>query len=184
MPKTILIMRHAKSSWATAGMDDHSRPLNKRGLRDAPVMGQMLVEQSLVPDMLLLSSSKRTKMTAQFLIEEFEGRRTIGGNSFAKKDAIATPDLYHATWKTHLRLMQGLSETTTSGQTEEPNSVMLLAHNPGIEALIEKLTGQQETMPTAAIAWIELAVEKWSDSNTAIDQGAFRLVEVWRPKSM
>lgn len=181
MSKTILIMRHAKSSWATPGMDDHERPLNKRGIRNAPVMGQMLVEHSLVPDVLMFSSARRTEMTAASLVKEFMGKKTIGGGSFDAGSAMNKPSLYHAPWQVFTDLMEGLAQTDAA---REPSSVMFLAHNPGVEMLIEQLTGQIETMPTAAIAWLELSVDTWANTKAGIDQGAFRFLEVWRPKSL
>ena len=75
-------MRHAKSSWAQSGLADHDRPLNKRGNKDAPVMGKMLVERKLVPQRLLYSSANRTVMTAKLLAEQFDGETTIGGDAF------------------------------------------------------------------------------------------------------
>lgn len=181
MSKTILIMRHAKSSWATPGMDDHLRPLNKRGLRDAPVMGQMLAEHALVPDLLMYSSARRTEMTAALLNDEFMGEKTIGGRSFDAASAVNTPSLYQASWQVFLELMEGLA---LPDATQELSSVMLLAHNPGVEMLIEQLTGQVERMPTAAIAWLELSVDSWSQAKEAVGHGGFRFVEVWRPKSL
>ena len=63
--KTILLLRHAKSSWKDAGLSDHARPLNKRGLRDAPRMGRLIAEQRLKPELILSSSAVRAMRTAQ-----------------------------------------------------------------------------------------------------------------------
>ena len=57
--KTLLLLRHAKSSWKDADLDDHDRPLNKRGKRDAPRMSQLIVQQDLVPELILSSTAKR-----------------------------------------------------------------------------------------------------------------------------
>ncbi|MFG0335704.1 MAG: SixA phosphatase family protein, partial [Maioricimonas sp. JB049] len=62
--KTLLLMRHAKSSWADPSKADHDRPLNARGKRDAPRMGQWLLEQNLVPDRIVSSTARRARKTA------------------------------------------------------------------------------------------------------------------------
>src|SRR5438105_4097768 len=69
MSKTLLIMRHAKSSWKEAELDDHERPLNKRGRRAAPAMGQLLRENSLTPDAILSSTALRARQTAEAVAE-------------------------------------------------------------------------------------------------------------------
>ena len=183
MTKTILVMRHAKSSWATAGMDDHQRPLNKRGLRDAPVMAKYIVDQGLVPGIVYYSSAKRTKMTMELLGEVFSGQTTLEGKPFSESAMIKTKDLYHAPWATYVKIMSSLADENVN---EETSSVMLLGHNPGIESLLEKLTGQYETMPTAAVARIELDADSWADCKTAMwrEGKGYRLKSVWRPKEI
>ncbi len=63
--KTLLVLRHAKSSWKDSGLADHDRPLNKRGKHDAPRMGTLLAKEDLVPDLIISSSAKRAKSTAE-----------------------------------------------------------------------------------------------------------------------
>ena len=63
--KTLLVLRHAKSSWKNSQMSDHERPLNKRGRRDAPRMGRLLGEEGLVPDLIVSSTAERALETAQ-----------------------------------------------------------------------------------------------------------------------
>ena len=63
--KTLLILRHAKSSWNNLDLPDYDRPLNKRGKRDAPRMGDFLRHQDLVPDLVISSTAKRAKKTAK-----------------------------------------------------------------------------------------------------------------------
>ena len=63
--KTLLLMRHAKSSWSEPGLADHDRPLNKRGKQAAPEMGKLLRKEGLVPDLILCSTARRSRQTAE-----------------------------------------------------------------------------------------------------------------------
>ena len=67
--KTLLMLRHAKSSWKDGSLSDHDRPLNERGKRDAPRMGQILKEQALVPELIISSTAKRARKTAAKMAE-------------------------------------------------------------------------------------------------------------------
>jgi len=181
MPKSVFIMRHAKSSWAQSGIPDHDRPLNKRGIADAPAMGRMLVEHKLVPQKLYHSSAKRTVLTAELLCKQFAGEATIGGDIFDRNSIESMEELYLAPWTTYVELMMHLAEGDSS---EQLNSIMLLGHNPGLETLIEKLTGRYQTMPTATVVWIEMASDDWGDSENLMVSGGFRLMDIWRPKEL
>ena len=67
--KLLLILRHAKSSWKDPDLDDHDRPLNKRGRRDAPRMGRLLRKEDLLPDLILSSTAVRARMTAEMVAD-------------------------------------------------------------------------------------------------------------------
>ena len=162
-------------------MSDHDRPLNKRGIGDAPLMAKMLVEAKIVPQRLLHSSAKRTKMTAELLAEQFTGQETVGGGVFSENAVIDVDDLYHAPWATYVELLRQLGSSETG---KALSSVMLLGHNPGVEVLIEKLTGRYETVPTATIAWLEVASDDWADCHNLIRTGGYRLKDIWRPKEL
>jgi len=174
-------MRHAKSSWAQSAMADHERPLNKRGKRDAPKMGQMLVARNLVPQRLFYSSAQRTVMTARLLSEQFHGETTVGGSIFDADSAEVVEDLYLAPWPTYIELMVGLSKRNAQAKLD---SIMLLGHNPGIEWLLEKLTGQSHSVPTATIAHIEMKGDDWGDSAKLVSSGDYRMIDLWRPKEI
>ena len=68
--KTLLILRHAKSSWQNNDLSDHDRPLNPRGQRDAPDVGKRLRNEGLIPDAVLSSTAKRARQTAEAVAEE------------------------------------------------------------------------------------------------------------------
>jgi phosphohistidine phosphatase len=159
--KTLLILRHAKSSWKNAGLADHDRPLNKRGQRDAPRVGRRLRDENLTPDLILSSTAKRALDTAEAVAEAsgYEG------------EIESRPDLYMADPEAYLRALRGLSD--------DFQCVMVIGHNPGLEELLEALTGEAAAMPTAALAHVELPLKRWQDLN---DETEGRLVNVWRPK--
>ena len=160
--KTLLLMRHAKSSWKDDSLDDHDRPLNKRGKREAPRMGELLKDQNLLPDYLLASSARRARKTAECVAfaSGFRGETRI------------TSELYMAGTS---KLLEIIAQTPESYQT-----LLLIAHNPGLEELLEHLTSQYRALPTAAIANLRLEIPSWKQV-TAIPAS---LVELWQPRGL
>ena len=160
--KTLLVLRHAKSSWDHSELSDHDRPLSRRGNRAAPRMGRLLVEQGLVPDLILSSTAERARTTAELVADECAPPPPI--------DYL--PSLYGADPQTYLE--------AASDSGDDLERVMVVGHNPGIESLVALLTGSYERMPTAALACIELQVENWEN---AVDAKG-RLAGLWRPKEL
>lgn len=171
MAKTLLIMRHAKSSWAERNSTDFQRPLNQRGLADAPRMAELLVAKQLVPQALFHSSAKRTTMTANILKKSFDTH-----NSSTGVRLMAREELYLARWHTYVELLA----QQASGKFDV---VMLLGHNPGVEDLIETLTGNDVTMPTAAIAHLSFDVGDWNEVAASPSRSA-SLLDRWVPKEI
>ena len=161
--KALLILRHAKSSWKDASLADHDRPLNKRGKRDAPRMGKLLQEQALVPDRIISSTAKRARNTA----------KAVAKACHCEDKVELTPEFYHAGPGSYLAVLQDVPN--------DNQRVMVVGHNPGMEALVAHLTGRMETMSTAALAHIELPIEKWADLDYEV-QG--ELLHLWRPKAL
>ena len=161
--KTLLVLRHAKSSWKYPELSDYDRPLNSRGKRDAPRMGKYLRQQSLIPDRILTSSAKRARKTANKVA------KSCGYTGKVKKiEAFydAVPGIYFET-------LQALPD--------KYQRVMVVGHNPTMERLVNHLTGQIERMPTAALAHIDLPIQQWA----ALDlytKGT--LVNLWTPKTL
>jgi phosphohistidine phosphatase len=156
-------MRHAKSSWDDPELADHDRPLNKRGKRDAPRMGRLLVKEELVPDAILTSTAVRARETAQAVAEalEFDAQLQVD------------KDLYLAGPAEILAVLRRVDE--------DAERALLIAHNPGLEELLEALTGSRDSLPTAAIARIDLGVRRWRDLKPGTTG---RLVALWRPKEI
>lgn len=159
--KTLLIMRHAKSSWNYPELSDYDRPLNARGKRDAPRMGKHLRQEGLIPDRILTSSAKRARKTASKVA------KSCGYTGKAKKlDA-----LYDTVPGVYFEVLQALPD--------KYQRVMVFGHNPTMEQLVNYLTEQIERMPTAAIAHIELPIQHWKTLDL-YTKG--RLVNLWTPK--
>jgi phosphohistidine phosphatase len=166
MTKQLLIMRHAKSSWAESGISDFDRPLNNRGLRNAPAMGQFVCDQGYVPEAVFSSTAKRASTTADLFIEYCDG---VSESQLQKLDAFyhAAPDIY--------------LETLVRIQDTEVKTAMVIGHNPGLEALVYQLGGRFEPIPTAAIAVIVWEIDDWAD---ILDFSVATLQAVWRPKEV
>ena len=161
--KTLLILRHAKSSWDNPNLVDYDRPLNKRGKRDAPRMGEHILEQDLVPDRILTSSAKRARKTAD---------KVAKACNFAGK-VKKLDKFYHAPIGIYLETLQTVSN--------KHKCVMVVGHNPTMEHLTRHLTNEIVTMPTAALAHIELHITNWGSLEF---HSRGKLVNLWTPKTL
>jgi phosphohistidine phosphatase len=161
--KTLLVLRHAKSSWDDPSLPDHDRPLNKRGKRDAPRMGALLEEQRLVPDLVLCSTAARALATAREVIQAcgYDGEVRL------------SRELYLATAETYAAFLRR--------EPRQHERVLLVGHNPGLEELVHGLTGEEHHLSTAALARLELPIKSWDAF--MLDRSA-RLVDLWRPKEL
>ena len=159
--KTLLLLRHAKSSWKQTEMHDHDRPLNKRGKRQAPKVGKFLKENNLVPDLILSSTALRAHDTAQAVAEAcgFTGQVDLYQDLY-----LSDPDCY-------LDILHCLPD--------EANRVLVVGHNPDIEQLLTLLTDATQHMTTAALAQVELPISSWQELNEATDG---RLQNLWAPR--
>ena len=158
--RQLLVLRHAKSSWDEAGLDDWQRPLNDRGLRDAPRVGEFLRAQSLVPDLIITSDAVRARTTAQM----------VATSAGYQGDLVAEPSLYLATPDDAIAVLNGAPDTA--------RSVMIVGHNPGLEDLIAQLTGEHHGLSTAALVHISVPVASWSDLDSTI---AASVLDAWKP---
>jgi len=163
MAKTLLLLRHAKSSWKDSSLNDHDRPLNKRGRHDAPRMGRLLRDERLVPDRIVASTAMRAQATALAVIE---ASGYDGALLSSRRLYLAPPSVY-------VDLASELDDSI--------ERVLMVGHNPGIETLLGELVGHPETMPTAALAALLLAIDHWRD----FDRGtAATLLGFWRPRDL
>ena len=133
--KTLLIIRHAKSSWDNATMSDIDRPLHDRGKRDGPVMAGRLIKAGVKIDLFVSSPAKRARSTAGIFIHEF-GRK--------EKDIVIVPQLYHAQVQDFKEIVAGLDD--------KHDSIALFSHNPGITSFANILSSVRlDNMPTCGI---------------------------------
>ena len=139
-------MRHAKSSWDNPLLADFERPLNKRGLEAAPLIGEIIYKNRFTPDLFLSSPAKRAKQTAVLA-------REVGA---IKPEIRFDERIYEASPQTLVQIICELGE--------ESDSLLLVGHNPGLEGLICFLTGETHPMATAALAVIDLNVETWAQT--------------------
>ncbi len=159
--KTLLLLRHAKSSWKKPGLPDHERPLNKRGKKEALKVGDYLNENNLVPDLILSSTARRAQDTAQAVAEAC---------GFAGKVDLYQ-DLYLSDPGSYLDILRCLPD--------EASRVLVVGHNPDIEDLLAMLTDVHEHMTTAALAVLDLPISSWEELNEATDA---RLENLWSPR--
>ncbi len=160
--KTLLLMRHAKSSWNSEGISDHDRPLNQRGLKTAPSVAKFLIQRELVPELIVASSAVRAQSTAKLIAENL-------GDSppeiiEEKSLYLAPPEKYFEA----IRLYAG-----------EENIMMAIGHNPGLEQLAFHFSRSEEPFPTAAILWLKVDIGSWSDFD---ERSPIEFQEVFRPK--
>ena len=161
--KNLLLMRHAKSSWKDTSLPDHQRPLNKRGKRDAPRMGEFLREQGIALDAILCSTAVRARETAQGFLQEYT----------FENEVQYFDDLYQAGPEMIIALLKQLPESV--------GAVMVIAHNPGLDDFLEIVCDECGHMPTACIAHIEYHIERWSDLHPATKGG---VVHFWVPREI
>ena len=161
--KTLLVLRHAKSSWNDPTVDDHDRPLNGRGTRDAPRMGQLVHELGLAPDVIISSDAVRARVTAA-----------------AVADALGVADEIRLERRLYLATPSDIIAVLRSVPVSAATA-MIVGHNPGLEQLAERLTGEANELPTAALAQISLPIERWRDLKLST-RG--KLLGLWRPKEL
>lgn len=161
--KTLLILRHGKSSWKNNHLADHDRPLKMRGKRDADRIGHLIKSEWLTPDIILSSTATRAKDTAK-IVADSSG---FGGEIQSHRS------IYHGDTTDYLDLLNYLGP--------ENNIVMIVGHNPGLEEFLSDLTDEGEWMSTGALAQVALDIDDWSDLG---ELTAAELINLWRPREL
>lgn len=161
--KTLLLMRHAKSSWKDSGLADYDRPLNRRGRKTAAIMAQWIERQELLPDMIFCSTAVRARQTCELLLEEWK--------TPILPRYLAT--LYHCPAEQVAEILQRLPDSA--------ERALLIGHNPGLADFLQSVAGYNEKFPTAALAELAIDVTRWRDVTL---QTAMKLIHVWRPREL
>lgn len=156
--KTLLLARHAKSDWGVPNLADHDRPLNARGLRDAPAMASRLVDEGLLVDLVVSSTALRARTTAEDYAAAFG------------LELVEDPLLYAASARSILLTASRLPDTSAVA--------MLVGHNPGMSDAVAELTGDFVELPTCAVAECVVEVDSWAE----LSEGTGRLVGVRTPR--
>lgn len=160
--KTLILIRHAKSSWKDTGLRDRERPLNKRGKRDAPAMGRQLSDAALLPDLIVSSPAVRAIKTARKIA------KAIG---YDRNRITIREEVYMGGVDSLLALIRGLDERAAR--------VYLVGHNPDLTDLAIRLTGAGlDDIPTCGIAVLEFPCASWRECTAT--QG--RLALLLRPE--
>ena len=155
--KTVLLIRHAKSSWGDLTLADFDRPLNERGKTDAPKMAKRLYKKDIPIDSFISSPAKRAKKTAKIFAEQY---------GVEKSDIILVPELYEPT-------VHAFSNAIAKPPSAS-SSIALFSHNPGITEFVNTLTFTKvDNMPTCSIFAVKADVDSWSDFSEAEKQFYF-----------
>ncbi|QDU86433.1 2,3-bisphosphoglycerate-dependent phosphoglycerate mutase [Planctomycetes bacterium Pla163] len=164
MTHRLVLMRHAKSSWAEPGQTDHARPLNERGRRDAPRVASRLVELGWTPDAVWSSDAARTRETFDLMLGAFDpapqvtfDRDLYLGDLGSIRGAAVQ---WQSTWRT----------------------VLVLGHNPGLEDAAGELSGEPIGLTTTNAVLLERGDDggDWADALL----GGWRLAGILRPKEL
>ena len=154
--KRISLMRHAKSDWADRSLSDSARPLNERGRAAAPLIGAFMRDNDITPDLILCSSSQRTRETLDLLLPHFK----------PAPETLISERLYLASPAEILGQIQAADDAHSH--------ILMIGHNPGTHMLALDLIDPKRSdsaavaqlagkFPTAAVAHFEFDSERWAD---------------------
>ncbi|NEQ97928.1 MAG: histidine phosphatase family protein [Cyanothece sp. SIO2G6] len=163
--KTLFLLRHAKSSWDDASLRDRDRPLNPRGMNDAPRMAQWLAQQTVQPNCIVASPAVRTMTTAHVMAE------ALG----LSPETVNTDErIYDATLDDLVEVVQGFEPLVS-------DRILLVGHNPGLTALLNRIDHVTiDNVPTCGLAIVQFMTKTWE----AIAMPSATLVSFQYPKQL
>lgn len=146
--KTLYIVRHAKSSWDDPNMDDFDRPLNDRGQKDAPRMGNRLNERGIAPDLVISSPAARALGTARLICKALD---------YPEGNVHQERSVYHAGTESLLRTIR---------KVDDKNEIlMIVGHNPGLTEFANDLLKEHiDNIPTTGVVGCKLKIDSWKDA--------------------
>ena len=148
--KTLFLVRHAKSSWDDTALPDKDRPLDARGKRDAPTIGERLARRDVKPDLIVSSPARRALTTAEIIARKLD---------YKLKDIVVDDRLYAGEADDLLNVIHKLGDKL--------ERVMLFGHNPELTELTHRLSGKITHMPTCAVAEFTFIAKSWSNIGKA-----------------
>lgn len=149
--KQLLIIRHAKSSWANTNEADFDRPLNDRGRKNAPDMAERILKRNILPDVIISSAAKRTVETSLLMMKQL---------GLQQQQLIVKQELYLAAPET---IMQTILSLDDAWQT-----AAIIAHNPGVTDFVNTLCEVKvDDMPTCAVYAIQIKTDRWKNFSKA-----------------
>jgi phosphohistidine phosphatase len=155
--KTVLLVRHAKSSWEDPLVVDFERPLNERGKKDAPAMAKRVKDRQYKIDCFISSPARRARKTAKLFAEVFK---------YKEEKIIYKSELYHADPETFYSVIEQCGN--------DYNTIAIFSHNPGITYFVNELTEiKLDDMPTCAVFAVSMDGGKWKDFRKAKKQFLF-----------
>lgn len=157
--KTLIIVRHGKSSWAYPDLEDFYRPLKPRGINDAFAIGEELLEKDIFPDLILSSPAIRAMNTAIIIARKLD---------FPLQRIRANEGIYEASTYELLKLISNVEDNI--------ETLMIFGHNPSFTSLINQL--QEESLynlPTCGVFAIELPISSWAEVTKAKGNKLFSL---------
>ena len=144
-------------------VEDRQRSLSKRGKKNAERMGELLKDEKISPDLILVSNANRARQTAELVIEAMKYR---GDRCYLNR-------LYMAEVEVYAQEIVCLHD--------DVNALLIIGHNPALESLLQMMTGKIESLPTAAVAQLNLPIDAWKDFQMETQA---ELVNFWRPKEL
>ena len=173
--KRLYLLRHAKAVPAEPDIDDHGRALTVKGMQDATAMARYMRKNEMAPDLALVSSSARTRQTAELALCEL--------------DDPPAPQIRDALYLAE----PGKILSMVQGAPASADGILVIGHNPGIEALATLLAREpvrrkerarrdvlEEKFPTAALAVLEFDIMRWRE----LSPESGKLVDFVRPRDL
>ena len=144
MEFNLILVRHAKSSWSNPSLTDFDRPLNKRGVLDAPVMGQKIRDYGIHLDTIITSTAERAQETSKLIAKEI---------NYELEDIDLEFDLYHASREVFINILSKQPDT----------NILIVGHNPGIQDFSYWLSSEPTVnFPTCGVIHISFSLDNWT----------------------
>lgn len=160
--KRLIFLRHAKSSWDSDSVNDHSRPLNERGRSEAPLLGPRLTDRGCRPDLVLCSDAARARQTWELAASTMDPKPTT---ELDRRLYLAGP--------------HQIREILAGRDDADVETLLLVGHNPGWEHCVAWFTGEEITLKTATAAVLKAKHDgPWSEQLARAE--SFTLEDVFR----